>query len=81
LVIATADTFISLSIILTHVGAGSDHHVAKKEIITNLSKEVIRTGQLKEANSKEDIGCTIASRSGQFGLLHPMSSFELASFN
>ena len=43
--------------ILTHVGAGSDHHVAKKEIITNLSKEVIRTGQLKEANSKEDIGC------------------------
>ena len=43
--------------ILTHVGAGSDHHVAKKEIITHLSKEVIRTGHLKEAHSKEDIGC------------------------
>ncbi|WP_226386206.1 sensor histidine kinase [Staphylococcus sp. Marseille-Q1834] len=43
--------------ILTHVGAGSDHHVAKKEIITHLSKEVIRTGQLKEAHSKESIGC------------------------
>ena len=43
--------------ILTHVGAGSDHHIAKKEIITNLSKEVIRSGQLKEAETKEGIGC------------------------
>ncbi|MGA4514884.1 two-component system, LytTR family, sensor histidine kinase LytS [Staphylococcus caledonicus] len=43
--------------ILTHVGAGSNHHVAKKEIITHLSKEVIRTGKLKEAHSKEEIGC------------------------
>lgn len=43
--------------ILTHVGAGSNHHVAKKEIITHLSKEVIRTGKLKEAHSKEGIGC------------------------
>lgn len=43
--------------ILTHVGAGSDHHLPKKTIITNLSKEVIETGQLKEAYSKEEIGC------------------------
>lgn len=43
--------------ILTHVGAGSDHHVAKKAIITHLSKEVIRTEHLKEAHSKEEIGC------------------------
>lgn len=43
--------------ILTHVGAGCDHHVAQKAIITNLSKEAIRTGTLKEAYSREDIGC------------------------
>ncbi|OLF29627.1 sensor histidine kinase [Staphylococcus aureus] len=43
--------------ILTHVGVASDHHVAKKAIITDLSKEVIQTGQLKEALSKEEIGC------------------------
>lgn len=43
--------------ILTHVGVGSDHHVASKEIITDLSKEVIRTGHLKEAHSSEGIGC------------------------
>lgn len=43
--------------ILAHVGAGSDHHVPQKEIITELSKEVILTGKLKEAHSRNEIGC------------------------
>ncbi|PTL11722.1 sensor histidine kinase [Staphylococcus gallinarum] len=43
--------------ILTHVGVASDHHVAQKAIITNLSKEAIQSGTLKEAYSSEDIGC------------------------
>lgn len=43
--------------ILTHVGAASDHHVAQKQIITNLSKQAIQAGTLKEAYSREDIGC------------------------
>lgn len=43
--------------ILAHVGAGSDHHTPQKEIITDLSKEVIKTGKLKEAHSKSEIGC------------------------
>lgn len=44
--------------ILAHVGAGSDHHVPQKKIITDLSKDVIRLGEVKEAHSKEEIGCT-----------------------
>ncbi|MDU1274106.1 MAG: sensor histidine kinase [Staphylococcus epidermidis] len=43
--------------ILTHIGAGSDHHVARKEIITDLSKEVIQSGKLKVAHTREGIGC------------------------
>ncbi|WP_414054471.1 LytS/YhcK type 5TM receptor domain-containing protein [Macrococcus equi] len=44
--------------ILAHVGAASDHHVPKKKIITDLSKQVISSGEIKEAHSKEEIGCT-----------------------
>lgn len=43
--------------ILAHVGAASDHHVPSKKIVTNLSKEVLRTGEIKEAHSHEEIGC------------------------
>ena len=45
--------------ILTHIGAGSDHHVARKEIITDLSKEVIQSGKLKVAHTREGIDVTI----------------------
>ena len=41
--------------ILTHIGAGSDHHVTSKEIITDLSKEVTQSGHLKVAHSREEI--------------------------
>ncbi|UBH08705.1 sensor histidine kinase [Macrococcus armenti] len=44
--------------ILAHVGAGSDHHVPRKKIITDLSKQVIHSGEIKEAHSKREIGCT-----------------------
>lgn len=43
--------------ILTHVGVASNHHVAQKQIITNLSKKAIQSGTLKEAYSSEEIGC------------------------
>ncbi|WP_105993135.1 LytS/YhcK type 5TM receptor domain-containing protein [Staphylococcus simulans] len=43
--------------ILAHVGAASDHHVPQKEILTDLSKAVIQSGQIKEAHSKAEIGC------------------------
>lgn len=43
--------------ILAHVGAASDHHKPSKKIVTDLSREVIHTGEMKEAHSHEEIGC------------------------
>lgn len=43
--------------ILAHVGAASDHHIPSSEIITDLSKKVLRTGEVSEAHSREEIGC------------------------
>ncbi|MBI5974426.1 sensor histidine kinase [Staphylococcus canis] len=43
--------------ILAHVGAGSDHHVPQKEIVTHLSKTAMQSGELKEVHTKEEIGC------------------------
>lgn len=45
---------------LAYVGAANDHHKPGKEIITDLSKEVIRTADIKEAHSREEIGCNHA---------------------
>ncbi len=44
--------------ILAHVGAASDHHVPRKKIITDLSKQVIKSGEIKEAHNRHEIGCT-----------------------
>lgn len=43
--------------ILAHVGAASDHHIPSTEIITDLSKQVLKSGTLKEAHSRQEIGC------------------------
>ncbi|VTS41051.1 LytS/YhcK-type transmembrane receptor domain protein [Streptococcus porcinus] len=45
--------------ILAHVGAASDHHIPAKKIITDLSKEVIETGQIHVAKHKSEIGCHV----------------------
>lgn len=44
--------------ILAHVGAGSDHHIRDIEVITELSKNVLRTGQMSIVHHKEEIGCS-----------------------
>jgi len=44
--------------ILAHIGAGDDHHVPKKEIVTDLTKEVIASGKMNIVREKEAIGCT-----------------------
>lgn len=43
--------------ILAHVGEGSDHHFPGKELMTNLTKEVVRTGEYRIARTAEEIGC------------------------
>jgi two-component system sensor histidine kinase LytS len=43
--------------ILAHVGAASDHHKASLDILTDLSREVLKSGEVKEAHSHTEIGC------------------------
>ncbi|GMG60360.1 sensor histidine kinase [Tetragenococcus halophilus] len=45
--------------ILAHVGVGSDHHLPSHEISTDLSHDVLHTGEIKEAHSHEEIGCDV----------------------
>ncbi|EHI68808.1 putative sensor protein LytS [Streptococcus ictaluri 707-05] len=44
--------------ILAHVGAASDHHIPTKEIITDLSKQVIESGEIHVVRQKSQIGCS-----------------------
>lgn len=43
--------------ILTHVGIGDDHHVPRKDILTELTKKVLAQGKILTAYSKQDIQC------------------------
>ncbi|GFK30797.1 sensor histidine kinase [Streptococcus canis] len=44
--------------ILAHVGAASDHHIPTREIITDLSRQVIETGHIHAVRQKSQIGCS-----------------------
>src|SRR6478736_5292338 len=43
--------------ILAHVGEGIDHHVPSHSLITGLSHEVLKTGKIMKAKSREQIDC------------------------
>ncbi len=43
--------------ILAHVGVGEDHHLPGNPIMTTLTKEVLKKGECKIANNREEIGC------------------------
>lgn len=45
--------------IVAHVGAASDHHKPPYLILTDLSKNVIASGEMKVAHSREQIGCHV----------------------
>lgn len=44
--------------ILAHVGKGADHHIKGKEIITNATKQVIKSGNIKTISDKGCIECS-----------------------
>lgn len=44
--------------ILAHAGAGSDHHIPELEVITELSRDVLKNGKLSIVHHKEHIGCS-----------------------
>ncbi|MDA8227770.1 MAG: sensor histidine kinase [Desulfitobacterium hafniense] len=43
--------------ILAHVGSGCDHHLSGETIMTEATRDVISTGELKIAATKKEIGC------------------------
>ncbi|MDK2824703.1 MAG: two-component system, LytTR family, sensor histidine kinase LytS [Clostridia bacterium] len=43
--------------ILAHVGIASDHHIPNSDLLTALTNQVIKTGELTIANIPEEIGC------------------------
>ncbi len=44
--------------ILAHVGAGSDHHIPGKMMLTHLSEIVIESGRVHIAHNRDEIGCS-----------------------
>lgn len=44
--------------ILAHVGAGSDHHIPGKMMLTHLSETVIASGRVHIAHNRDEIGCS-----------------------
>lgn len=59
--------------IVAHVGAASDHHKAPHSILTDLSKEVIATGILKEVRSKKEIGCHVENCPLEAAIVIPLT--------
>ena len=60
--------------ILAYVGAASDHHIASNEILTELSKEVLRTGEIREVHSHDEIGCNHPGFPLQAALVIPLKA-------
>jgi len=62
--------------ILAHVGAGDDHHIPELEVITELSKEVLRTGKMTIAHSKAEVGCSHPDCPLQAAIVIPLLSHQ-----
>lgn len=60
--------------ILAHVGAGSDHHRPSHSIVTDLSHDVLHTGEIKEAHSREEIGCDVPSCPLEAAIVIPLKT-------
>lgn len=60
--------------ILAHVGAASDHHIPSNGILTNLSKEVLKSGKIKEAHSHDEIGCDFPGCPLEAAIVIPLRS-------
>ncbi|WP_242221951.1 sensor histidine kinase [Bacillus cereus group sp. BfR-BA-01380] len=60
--------------ILAHVGLGSDHHIPSHSLITELSKEVLKTGEIMKAKSREEINCQHRGCLLQAAIVIPLTS-------
>lgn len=62
--------------ILAHVGLASDHHIPSHSLITGLSKEVLHTGRIMKAKSREVINCQHEGCPLQAAIVIPLTSHE-----
>ena len=62
--------------VLAHVGLGSDHHKAKHDIITDLSKRAIAEKEVKVAYSKKDIECSNEDCPLEAAIIVPITSAQ-----
>ncbi|CKF33520.1 two-component system sensor histidine kinase LytS [Bacillus cereus] len=60
--------------ILAHVGLASDHHIPSHSLITGLSKEVLNTGKIMKAKSREVINCQHEGCPLQAAIVIPLTS-------
>ncbi|KFN04509.1 sensor histidine kinase [Bacillus clarus] len=60
--------------ILAHVGLASDHHIPSHSLITGLSKEVLQTGKIMKAKSREIINCQHEECPLQAAIVIPLTS-------
>lgn len=60
--------------ILAHVGKGDDHHIPELEVITELSKRVLKTGEMTIARSKAEVGCSHPDCPLQAAIVIPLFS-------
>ena len=63
-------------VILAHVGAGSDHHLAGMPILTEVTRQVIEKGQIKIAKNPSEILCENQSCPLQVAIVVPLRSGE-----
>lgn len=60
--------------ILAHVGLASDHHIPSHSLITGLSKQVLKTGKIMKAKSREIIDCQHEGCPLQAAVVIPLTS-------
>lgn len=60
--------------ILAHVGEGSDHHLPGQPILTEATHQVLSTGIIIVAQTKEEIGCPHPGCTMKSAVLVPLSS-------
>lgn len=69
---ADAISITNREIVLTHIGAGSDHHKQGQTLVTKLTKKVLEQGKIIKAKSKEEIQCPNSDCPLQSAIVMPL---------
>lgn len=70
---ADAVSLTDQSVILAHLGVGSDHHRAGGQWTTRPTEHVLRDGQLRLVTDRDDIGCPKSDCPLQAGIIAPLT--------